>query len=452
MKHFVGASMATIVSLALAAAALSGPAAVAESEDFAVLPPVAKDDGPAQDPAQVAARLTPLTQDAKKLGKKSATRVVDSGDGSTLFDDEGSVPVIPASTNKIPTSVAALKYVGSDTTLKTRVTRAGNDVTLIGGGDPLLVSRVAKKEPGYPVYPQPTSLRRLATDTAKALKAAGGTNVALKVDDSLFDGPAWNPAWSPDFRTQGIVAPVSALIVNDGRVGASEWAPIGPDPALAAGDVFAQLLRAQGIKVTGVQRGKSGDGAQELAVVESAPIYQLVAQALTTSDNQTAENLFRLAGREAGFGGSFAGGGQAVTKALDGLGLATTLLRFDDGSGLSRENQLTANLLTDILRRAVRGEDGLWPISSGLAVAGVQGTLRGRFQTPETSVGAGWVRGKTGTLNYVSSLAGFMQSRSGRVLVFASIANEATSSFDAATQIDKIVAAAADCGCPGAAR
>lgn len=67
-------------------------------------------------------------------------------------------------------------------------------------------------------------------------------------------------------------------------------------------------------------------------------------------------------------------------------------------------------------------------------------------------MGAGWVRGKTGTLNYVSSLAGFMQSRSGRVLVFASIANEATSSFDAATQIDKIVAAAADCGCPGAAR
>lgn len=452
MTRRFGTAIGAIGVLALVVGLVARPAAVAESEDPVVLPPVARDEGPAQDPAQVAARLAPLTADAKKLGKLSATRVVDSGDGTALFDDEGSIPVIPASTNKIPTSVAALEYLGADRTLKTRVVRSGNDVVLIGGGDPLLVSRAEPKEPGYPVYPKPTSLRTLAGATAKALTAAGVTATALKVDDSLFDGPAWNPAWPEYFRTQGIVAPVSALMVDDGRVGNGEWAPIGPDPAMAAGEIFAQMLKSRGITVSDVQRGKAGEGAQELAQVESAPVYQLIAQALTTSDNQTAENLFRLAGSAGGFGGSFAGGGQAVTKSLDQLGLGTTMLRFDDGSGLSRENRLTADLLTEILRRAVRGEEGLWPISSGLAVAGVQGTLRGRFLTPETSGAAGWVRGKTGTLNYVSSLAGFMQSRSGRVLVFASISNEATSSFDAATQIDKIVAAAADCGCPGAGR
>jgi D-alanyl-D-alanine carboxypeptidase/D-alanyl-D-alanine-endopeptidase (penicillin-binding protein 4) len=186
-----------------------------------------------------------------------------------------------------------------------------------------------------------------------------------------------------------------------------------------------------------------------VASVSSAPVFQLVEQALTTSDNQTAENLFRLAGRAGGFGGSFTGGGQAVAKALDQVGISAVMANFSDGSGLSRENHLTVTLLTDILRRAVRSEDGLWPIASGLAVAGVNGTLRNRFATPETSTAAGWLRGKTGTLNYVSSLAGFVQSRSGRVLLFASIGNEAMSSFEAGAQIDQIIAAAADCGCPG---
>lgn len=427
-------------------------AAVAESSDPVVLEPVTKDTGSPQDPAQIAARLDPLTSDAKKLGKNASTLIVDAYDSGTLYDDEGSTARIPASTNKIPTSVAALKFVGPDTRLRTRVNLAGSDLFLIGGGDPLLSSRREKKEPGYPVYPRPTSMRDLASQTAAALKAAGTTTVSLSVDDSLFDGPAWNPGWPEYFRTQGIVAPVSALIVDDGRVGGGEWAPISPDPALAAGDTFKQLLGTRGIKVSGVARGKATDNSTEVASVESARVYQLVAEALTSSDNQTAENLFRLAGKEAGFGGSFAGGGQAVTKALEALGVSTVLTRFDDGSGLSREDQLTANLLTDILRRAVQGEDGLWPIASGLSVSGVNGTLHGRFDTPETFSASGWLRGKTGTLNYVSSLAGFVQSRSGRVMVFASLANDATSSFDAATQIDRIVATAADCGCPGVGR
>lgn len=427
----------------------TGSTAVAESDEPVVLEPVGKDPGPKQDPAAVAARVAPLAQNTKKLGKQAATMIVDVESGETLYDDDGSLQLIPASTNKIPTAVAALRMMGPNKTLQTRVTRAGNDVFLIGGGDPLLASRPAKSEPGYPQYPRETSMRQLARSTAAQLKSQNTTTVALKVDDTLFDGPAWNPDWPEYYRTQGIVAPVSALIVDDGREGTSDWAPIGTDPAMAAGDTFARLLETRGVKVTGVTRGKSTDAAQEVASVSSAPIFQLVEQTLTTSDNQTAENLFRLAGRAGGFDGSFAGGSQAVGKALDQVGISAMMANFSDGSGLSRENHLTVTMLTDILRRAVRSEDGLWPISSGLAVAGVNGTLRNRFATPETSGAAGWLRGKTGTLNYVSSLAGFVQSRSGRVLVYASIGNEATSSYDAGTQIDQIIAAAADCGCPG---
>ncbi len=443
--------------LAAVLAATAAPSTLAGAADDTdarpVLEPVRSDTGPEQDPGQVAARLAPLTGDTKKLGKSAATVVIDAESGRTLYDDEGSTALIPASTNKIPTSAAVLASTDPDRRLTTRVTLSGSEITLVGGGDPLLTSRRTVREPGYPTYPQPTSLRHLAAQTAARLRGMSLDRVRVTVDDSFFDGPAWNPSWPEYYRTEGIVAPVSALIVDDGREGGGEWAPISTDPALSAGRVFADLLKKKGIGTKGaITRGRPAENAEELAAVESAPIYELVQQTLTTSDNQTAENLFRLAGRFAGFGGSFDGGSRAVQKALESLGVSTVLCSFVDGSGLSRDNALTANLLTDVLRRSVRSQDGLWPIASGLAVAGVNGTLRNRFVSTETNSAAGWLRGKTGTLNYVSSLAGFVQSRSGRLLVFASLANEAKSSYEAGLHIDRIAAAAADCGCPGDSR
>ncbi|MFN8126174.1 MAG: D-alanyl-D-alanine carboxypeptidase/D-alanyl-D-alanine-endopeptidase [Candidatus Nanopelagicales bacterium] len=444
MKGRTAVAFATVAGLMLTVPMVAP--SLAQDEETVVLEPVAKDTGQVQDPALVAAAVAaPAT--SKKMGKQSGTLIIDAESGDTLYDNGGATPLIPASTNKIPTSVAVLHFAGPNRTLQTTVTRNGNDVFLIGGGDPLLSSRPDQATPGDPVYPRSTSMPKLAADTAAALKGQGTVKIALKVDDSYFDGPAWGPGWPPDYKVPGIVAPVSALIVNDGKIG--KWGPITDDPALQAGRVFAELLKARGISVTGVARGRSGDGAQELASIDSAPIYELVSEALTHSDNQTAENLFRVAGKFAGTGASFTGGGQAVDKALDDLGISTLMTEFKDGSGLSRENRLTPNILTDILRRTVRAEDGLWPIASGLSVAGVTGTLQGRFTSLDTSSASGWLRGKTGTLNYVSSLAGFVQSRSGRVLAFASIGNDSKSAFETAATIDKIMTAAAACGCPG---
>lgn len=441
-----------IVLLSLLAIPVAVVPAGADDDEAApvVLAPVDRSSGPEQDPALVAARVDALAK-SKKMGDSAGTLIIDAETGRTLYDDDGGVALIPASTNKIPTAAALLHYGGPNRTLQTQVTANGSDVYLVGGGDPLLTSRKVKARPGAPVYPRPTSMRALASDTAQALQEQGTTTVSLKVDDSFFEGPAWEPTWPEYYRTQGIVAPVSALIVDDGRVG-GEWGPISEDPTMAAGDVFAQLLKARGVKVSGVKHDRSPDTATQIASISSAPVYEMVGQSLNTSDNQTAENLFRLAGRYAGFGGSFEGGGRAVAKALEEMGVSTVMSSFRDGSGLSREDRLTPNLLTELLRRVVRAQDNLWPIASGLAVAGVSGTLEGRFRGPETELAAGWLRGKTGTLNYVSALAGFVQSESGRMLAFASIANDAKSPFEAAAQIDDMMAAAAACGCPGNSR
>lgn len=432
-------------SMLLLAAAVAAPA-LAGSEAAQVLKPAAVIDSPAprQDPGEVSRRVDKLAR-GKAMGKQAGTVVVDATSGEVLYDDDAGFAIIPASTIKIATAAAALRLMGPDSRLITKTTRESGDLFLVGGGDVSLATARPKSEP-YTADNHPfTSLRRLAKDTVSALESQGVSSVRLKVDDSLFSGPSWGPEWPAYYRGSGIVAPVQALMVDHGRAG--RFGPAAPDPAKAAGDTFAGLLRKAGISVSSVDRGTSPSGAADVAEVRSAQLYRLVGEMLALSDNDMAESLFRLAGIAAGFGGSFDGGGRAVTKALSDLGIVALGANFADGSGLSKQDRLSPRGLADILARVVRGEDDLWAIGVGLPVAGVSGTLRNRFRQVDTRAGAGLVRAKTGTLTSMSSLAGFVRSASGRVLVFAAIANEARSSADAGHEIDRIAAEVATCGC-----
>jgi serine-type D-Ala-D-Ala carboxypeptidase/endopeptidase (penicillin-binding protein 4) len=442
---------AAVVACALVAASVSAPAG-ADDDPAVVLQPVSEQSGPPQDASKMAERVAKLAT-STDMGKAAGTIIMDAETGTVLYDDEAQTSHIPASTNKLATAVGALRLIGANTRIATKVTKApdSSDVYIVGGGDPLLVSRKTKAQPGVPNYPASTPLPKLARQTAEALKAASVGSIDLKVDDSLFSGPDWGPDWPEYFRTSGIVSPVTALLVNDGRVGGPFGAKVA-DPGMAGGQTFADLLRKDGITVSSVKREHSPQQAEEIASIQSVPVYEIVGQALTTSDNDTAEDLFRLAGVAGGFGGSFEGGGKAVDKALGDIGVSTVMASFHDGSGLSKLDSIPPKLLADILSKVVKGEDGLWPIGSGLSVAGVGGTLRYRFTAVDTDAGAGWVRAKTGTLTSVSALAGFVQSVSGRMLVFASLSNDAPSSADAAHVIDQIVVAAASCGCPGSDR
>lgn len=423
------------------------PGAEAQDDQLAVLAPVGRNPGPEQDPATVARQIGRLAT-AKAMGKQASTYVVDAQSGTVLYDDEGDVGRIPASTNKITTAMAVLRHAGLDRTVRTRTTMTGgHTVYLIGGGDPLLVSRPPELVSGRSPYPRFTPLRKLVGDTAAKLRGDDVTSVAVKVDSSFFTGPDWGEGWPRYYLTTGITAPVSALLVDDGRVDGD--GAFAPDPAIAAGDTFAKLLRREGIKVTSVRHGTSPASAEELATISSAPIYELVEEALTWSDNETAESLFRLAGHFAGHDASFAGGAKAVAEALESLRISTVMTSFNDGSGLSHDDRIPPSVLAAVISNAVRGEDDLWPITSGLAVAGVSGTLQHRFSTAETDDAAGWLRGKTGTLNFTSTLAGFVQSRSGRILAFAALGNDAKNTSATVTMLDRIGAQLADCGCPG---
>ncbi len=367
--------------------------------------------------------------------------VLDAATGTVLLERRADRPLIPASTTKLATAAAALTVLGPTTRLPTVVYRDDTTIYLVGGGDPTLVRRSG----GDPLAGGSASLRELARATAAAFTAQ--TPVTVVYDDSAFDGPRLGPGWPPSFPATGVAAPVTALVVDGGRVRPGATSRVA-DPARQAGSVFAGFLTSQGLDVISVEAGRLDPTASEVARVESPPVSDIVERMLTASENNYAEALAHLTGGALLEDPSFAGGAEATEQALATAGLDTAGLDLVDGSGLSGRDRAPASLLADVLTRVVLGTDPeLASIAPGLAVAGLTGTLADRFATAATRPGRGFVHAKTGTLTGVVSLAGIVQDAEGRLLVFAMIANRVGSLPQARETMDVIASRLATCGC-----
>jgi D-alanyl-D-alanine carboxypeptidase/D-alanyl-D-alanine-endopeptidase (penicillin-binding protein 4) len=371
--------------------------------------------------------------------KKSGVVVVDPGTDQVLYGKQVSRALVPASVTKILTAAAAVEVLGASTRLATRTAEQANVVYLIGGGDATLPRSLASD-----AQPDgPASLRRLARSTATAL--GGTTKVDVVFDDSLFTGRPLGPGWAKRFPNAGVAAPVSALMIDQGRKSRSSRARVA-DPAKRAAQVFANILENRGVSVGRVSRGRAPDAAKELAMVESATIAEMVQRMLTESDNDVAESLGHLVGKELLNDGSFAGGARATSQVLSRAGIDTQDLALFDGSGLSPRNRVSPATIADVLTD-VAAERRWTELAQGLAVAGVTGTLANRFTTKATSSGRGVVRAKTGTLTGVAALAGIVIDADKRPLVFAIIGNNITSQARARDTMDRIASQLAKCGC-----
>jgi D-alanyl-D-alanine carboxypeptidase/D-alanyl-D-alanine-endopeptidase (penicillin-binding protein 4) len=399
---------------------------------------------PVPSPAVLRARLGPLLAE---LGGSASLDVVDPLTGQHLASSAATAPRVPASTAKLLTGAAALAALGPDTTLPTTVVDgpAVGQITLVGGGDVLLSAGVGS--PGE--VSGHGGLATLAASTARALKAAGRTRVALRLDDSLFSAPAVSPDWAGGDIREGFVAPVMALEVNAGRVGSSRFSHRAEDPAMAAAATVATLLRRDGISVTGpVARARAGGSATPLATVHSAPVGDLVEYALTESDNTLAEALARLVALRTDQPATFGGASAAVLQRIAELGVPTSGAALDGGSGLGVANRVPAVTLTGVLVAAASPQNPqLRPLLSGLPVGAASGTLANRFDSGDQRFGAGIVRAKTGTLSGVNSLAGIVVDADGRLLVFAVIADAVTHPGATLRAIDDVAITLAGCGC-----
>ena len=181
-------------------------------------------------------------------------------------------------------------------------------------------------------------------------------------------------------------------------------------------------------------------------MVESATVAEMMQRMLTESDNDVAESLGHLVGKELLDDGSFAGGARATSQVLSRAGIDTQDLALFDGSGLSPRNRVSPATIADVLSD-VAAERRWTELAQGLAVAGVTGTLAKRFTTKATSPGRGVVRAKTGTLTGVAALAGIVVDADKRPLVFTIIGNNITSQARARDTMDRIASQLAKCGC-----
>ncbi len=222
-------------------------------------------------------------------------------------------------------------------------------------------------------------------------------------------------------------------------------------PAQLFVDMLRQLLQQKGVTVTGTNRviGAKDKIMQavassvppvEIAKLESPPLSLIAAKTMKPSQNMYTETILRILGEQLGDktnpkATSDQRGLEVVKNFLLQAGIAQDSVLQYDGSGLSRHNLITAASSAQLYSFMSRSPNSqAWRDS--LTIGAFDGTLRNRFVG---TTAANNVRGKTGTIDQVSALSGYLTTVSGEPLVFSIIVNGVgTGSIRQAT-IDEIV-------------
>ena len=345
-------------------------------------------------------------------------RVINARTGEVLFDRGGTTASRAASVMKVLTSAAALKVLGPDYRLTTRVvqgSRAG-EIVLVGGGD-VTLSRTPTGT--TPFYAGAAHLSTLAHQVKVAWKAAhpGQKITRIVLDSSYFGGPSWQPTWKVKERALGSTPKMTALMVDGDRANPMlSVSARGSDPIGRAGSAFASYF-GSGVQVV---RGTAPSGATVLGAVRSQPVSTLIKQELIVSDNTIAEALARVTAIEAGTGNRFTSIDAAVIPALQSYGISPAGVRAVDGSGLSDDNRIPPAYLTKLFVQILHRTNGLGPIFAGLPIAGRTGSLAysDRF-SGAASRADGHVWAKTGWIDDGYTLAGIIRAKDGTPLTFA---------------------------------
>jgi serine-type D-Ala-D-Ala carboxypeptidase/endopeptidase (penicillin-binding protein 4) len=356
---------------------------------------------PTAQAAGLKATVRTLDRQMNRAGAGSGALVMDLDRGTTLYARNPDVPRIPASVNKLYTTSAALKEYGPEGQLNTdvlgdtMVDDAGvvtGNLYLRGGGDPELGQAELK-------------------GLAKVLADSGLRSVTNRVvgDESHFDSLRGGP--DSNYRTSYWVGPLSGLPFNHGyRLGSQRFQG---RPAYYAAKIFTRELKRAGVKVKRAARaGVAPAAALKLGEWASTRMAVLIRHTNRPSDNYMAETLLKDLGADFGSGGTTAAGTVVARRDAAAYGAHPTMV---DGSGLSRQNRTTPRDVVKLLRGLDRSEIA-GAMRTSLSVAGRNGTL---FDRMRHGSARGRCRAKTGTLNGVSNLAGYCQSRYGARVGFA---------------------------------
>lgn len=423
-------------------------------------------------PVSLADRVRAILAAPELAGTRWGLLVVDEG-GRELVAIDPEARFVPASNSKMPTVLADMAAPPRPPE-GTAVTLEGGDVVLVGAGDPWLSAA-------------PDCARDCLATLADAVAARTRTVRDVIGDDRRWPDERWGQGWGWNNLATRSGTAISALSLDENvtrltvtsgsppRVTtADDWyaidnrvttgsetalavarlpnerrlvvsGTIAPgatpvtlahaidDPAHWAAHRFAAMLQARGVTVRGQARARhriAGDQAPTVAApiarLDPPPIAETHARTLKASQNLFAEMLLRRVGD-----GSAAAGLARYPAMFAAAGAPRAGWDFADGSGMSTYNRLSPRASVALLRwAAVQPWGGAW--RAALPVAGVDGTLAGRFRSTSLE-GKLWA--KTGSLSGTAALSGYLTAASGQTLTFAMFANDVPEDAPSPTRI-----------------
>ncbi len=411
-------------------------------------------------------------------------RVICGRDAQKLFN--------PASIQKLLTSIVALDKLGGDYQTKTSIYATREFDNGVLKGDLILYGR------GAPDFDTEKLSSLVNLVKLKGLRKIEGDVIG---DESYFKGDGLGDGWTWNEAQWYYGAAASALSINKNLVTVTiengkpradanfvelsgEVEPIEDieaigvkrelgtnkiyvwgngknldariainNPALLAAKILKETLEKNGIEVSGEVRSadwKSSDKldpekAIEIANLASQPLAETIREMNKDSVNLYAELILRILGKKFGseapdenpkmqkLRGDDSAGASVVEKWLVDQNITTMDVAIHDGSGLSRLDFVTPEAIGRALIFAAKSEFAA-NFKNSLPVAGKSGTLRGRLRNV-----SGRILAKTGSITYVSSLAGYAKSENDTV-AFVIVSNNETRKAESSAVIDKIAA------------
>jgi D-alanyl-D-alanine carboxypeptidase len=304
--------------------------------------------------------------------------LVDPATGETIYENSADTLRKPASLLKIISAVALLDYVDPEFRFTTEILTGITPNTLIIAGalDPWM-----ERNNTLATKMGRVSLPKIVKTALKKLDADNG-------------------------------APIETL-----RIEYSKMHTVDLDFIKA--QFVARDIKVSTAKVTAAE-GKL-NSKESIAKFDSLPLQKIMDWMLIWSDNTLGNRMAMYASMKAGNGYSESGIEETFIKTLSDLEIDSTGLNAVDGSGLSRSNRVSAQMLAELLLKTYDNEK-YRTIYGGLPVGGVNGTMRNRFVSSAPKA-IGLVRTKTGSLTGVVSLAGYVQGGD-REYIFVAIADQ----------------------------
>lgn len=436
--HWVhGALFATVMGTSGCLHAQAAPAPRSPAPATAPIRPASR--------AAVRAMLDSVVDHPRFRNAQWGVLVVDPGSGDTLYSYNAHKLFMPASNEKVVTAAVALTLLGPDFKFTTRVAMRGvqrdtvldGDIVVFGTGDPTFSDHI-RRDALIPLREMADSVR------AHGIHYVDGR---LRRGTPLFTDAALGYGW--EWNDLGIAfgAPVGDLMFNDAFARTTVTVDGVPDTSHAKLPPFRNFLDAfdGALKQRGVRTLIGWDwtttvadsGLTTLFTYESPPLRDILPHFLKPSQNQIGEILLKTLGRmQTGIATSDSGAA-VVARTLRAWGVDSSAIVVHDGSGLSRHDLVSPEALVRVLDQ-MRRDSTFGAYYAALPIAGVDGTLEYRLRGTAAALNA---HAKTGSMDRVRAMSGYVTSADGRLLEFSLIANDWTvPGAEVDATLDRIVA------------